>query len=263
MNAELLREVLSRFGDQPDQVNEFRKVIIALAISGQLRPDGLGKSATDILTAIESRKITLIAENLITKPKLYPPVTEDQLPDQFSGISDFVPLGTIARIEKGRTGIQQATPGPFPLVVTAAHRSSCNHFDFTDPAAIIPLVSSTGHGSASLNRLHYQEGKFAVGTILAAVFPFAPEMISARFIYEYLSTFKEDLLVARMTGTANVTLSIGKIAEVPVPLICPSVQRKVDSLMTLCDQIEAGRVERELIRSRLLKAVLHNALKTI
>lgn len=256
MNADLLREVLSRFGDHPDRISEFRKVIIALAISGQLRPDGIGQSATEILAVVEARKAKLLASQEISRPKSYPPVAEEDLPEQFGESGAFVALGTIARIEKGLTGIQQAVPGAFPLVVTAAERGSCDHFDFDGAAAIIPLVSSTGHGNASINRLHYQEGQFALGTILAAVFPFAPELISARFIYEYLSTFKQELLVTRMTGTANVTLSIGKIAEVPVPLICPSVQRKVDELMALCDQLEAARAEREAVRDRFTLSTL-------
>lgn len=245
MNADLLQNVLWRFGDHPDRINEFRKVIIALAISGRLRPDENGQSASKMLAAVEARKAKLLASREITRAKTYSSITAEDLPEQFRNPNSFVALGTIARIEKGLTGIQQALPGSFPLVVTAAERSSCDHFDFEGPAAIIPLVSSTGHGHASINRLHYQEGQFALGTILAAVVPFAPEQISARFLYEYLSTFKQELLVARMTGTANVTLSIGKISEVPVPLICPSVQRNVDNLMALCDQLETAHAERE------------------
>lgn len=256
MNQDLLREVLARFGDHPDRISEFRKVIIALAISGKLSPEGGGLSFNDILAEVEERKAKLFAAKQISKPKLYSAVTEEDLPEQFSDPSGFVALGTIARIEKGLTGIKQAVAGAFPLVVTAAQRGTCNHFDFDGAAAIIPLVSSTGHGNASINRLHYQEGQYALGTILAAVFPFAPELVSARFIFEYLSTFKDELLVSRMSGTANVTLSIGKIAEVPVPLICPNVQRKVDELMALCDQLEAARVRRETERDRLTAASL-------
>ncbi len=141
-------------------------------------------------------------------------------------------------------------------MVTAAERGSCDHFDFEGAATIVPLVSSTGHGHASINRLHYQEGRFALGTILAAIFPIAPTLISARFIFEYLSTFKEELLVSRMTGTANVTLSVSRIAEVPIPLICPSVQGKADELMALCDQLEAARAEREAARDTFTLSTL-------
>ena len=140
--------------------------------------------------------------------------------------------------------------------MTSAERVTCDHFDFDGTAAIIPLVSSTGHGNASINRLHYQEGKFALGTILVAVFPHDPNLISARFLFEYLSAFKDELLVARMTGTANVTLSAGRVADVPIPLICPDVQRKVDELMALCDKLQQARAGREALRDRLTTASL-------
>jgi type I restriction enzyme S subunit len=149
-----------------------------------------------------------------------------------------------------------AERGPYPLVVTAEDRSSCDHFDFDGAAAIVPLVSSAGHGKASLQRLHYQEGKFALGSILVAVFPYAPDLISARFLFEYLTAFKEELLVSQMMGTANVSLSIGKISDVPVPLVAPSVQSKVDELMALCDRLEAARAKREATRDRLTAASL-------
>src|SRR5581483_9496552 len=123
-------------------------------------------------------------------------------------------------------------------------------------AAIVPLVSSSGHGKASLQRLHYQEGKFALGSILAAVFPHAPELISARFLFEYLTSFKDELLVSKMIGTANVSLSVGKVSDVPVPLGSPSVQRKVDALRALCDRLEAARGSREAVRDRLAAASL-------
>jgi len=251
MNAEFLLSALSRFGDHPDRIQEFRKVIVGLAISGRLAGQNEHQAPSELLEAIEVRKAELFARREIAKPKQYAAITDEQLPPQFTDASAFVALGSVARIEKGLTGIQHAQPGPYPLVVTGIGRSNCDHFDFAGPAAIIPLVSSTGHGHASINRLHYQEGEFALGTILAAVVPFAPDLISARFLFEYLSTFKDELLVSRMTGTANVTLSIGRIAEVPIPLAPPSAQRKVDELMALCDQLETARAGREAGRDKL------------
>ena len=63
--------------------------------------------------------------------------------------------------------------------------------------------------------------------------------------------------MSKMNGTANVTLTVGKIADVPVPIIAPAVQRRVNELMALCDQLEAAQNERELRRDRLVAASLH------
>lgn len=230
MKVDYLKSLLRNAGDEPDRIQQLRKLIVALAVSGKL---GVNQRSHDL-----------------------PSVRPDALPAYFEEMAGFTILSAVARIEKGRTGIKQAVPGEYPLVVTAAERSPCDHFDFEGPAAIVPLVSSTGHGKASLHRLHYQEGKFALGTILAAIFPLDASLISARFIFEYLSAYKEELLVSRMIGTANVSLSVGKIAEVPIPLVSLDVQAKVDELMVLCDQLEAARTEREATRDRLAAASL-------
>ena len=256
MNADFVRDAVSRFGDDPAGIGHFRKVVIGLASAGKLAGEGQPLTPAEMLDQIESEKIRLLRSGEISKPKRFAPVINDQLPEDFADTSAFASLGAVARIEKGLTGIQGAKRGSFPLVVTAAERSSCDHFDFEGAATIVPLVSSTGHGNASINRLHYQEGRFALGTILAAIFPYAPNLISARFIFEYLSTFKDELLVSRMTGTANVTLSVRRIAEVPIPLICPTVQRTTDELMALCDQLEAARVSREAARDTFTLSTL-------
>lgn len=256
MNADRLLHAFSMIGEDPARIQQLRQVAVALAIAGKLCADPSALSPRNTLRAVEQVKADLYKQRAIPKPKNLKSTEQDELPENFPDAGRFAPLGRLARVEKGLTGIKQAQPGPFPLVVTGADRATCDHFDFDGAAAIVPLVSSTGHGHASLNRLHYQEGKFALGTILAAVFPYDPALMSARFIFEYLSAFKEELLVTRMTGTANVILSVGRIAEVPVPLIDPTTQAKVDELMALLDRLEAARTTREATRDRLTAASL-------
>lgn len=256
MNAQRLLAAFYKIGDDPDRIQQLRKIAVALAISGKLDNGATSMTPSEVLQAVNRVKAALVKRGEVPKPKRMEEVTAEQLPADFTDPTRFAPLSELARVEKGLTGIQQAQPGGYPLVVTSAERLTCDHFDYEGAAAIIPLVSSTGHGNASINRLHYQEGKFALGTILVAVFPYDPALISARFVFEYLSAFKEELLVSRMTGTANVTLSVGRVAQVPVPLICPEVQRKVDELMALCDRLEAARAGREAVRDRLTAATL-------
>ena len=168
----------------------------------------------------------------------------------------FARLATVAKVEKGHTGIQKSVPGQYPLVTLALEHMTSAEYQFDAAAAIVPLISSTGHGHASLNRMHYQEGKFALGNILCAVIPFAPEFISARFIYEYLWAYRERLLIAKMIGTANVGLTLGKVGEAPIPIISPDAQTRLYELMILCDQLGWAQEERERRRHCLTKASL-------
>lgn len=252
MNADWLIAGFDLLGDGPESIRQLRKLVVGLAVSGRLDIHGPECMDPQVMTrAIDERRRALGPTGAVRQQAASAVVSVEELPAGFVDPARFVRLGSVARIEKGPTGIMKAKPGPYPLVATAEERASCDHFDFDGTAAIIPLVSSAGHGKASLQRLHYQEGKFALGSILAAIFPYVPDLISARFLYEYLTAFKDELLVQRMIGTANVSLSIGKIAEVPIPLVEPAVQWKVDELMALCDRLEAARTERETTRARL------------
>lgn len=137
-----------------------------------------------------------------------------------------VKLGDLCTIEKGKTGIQKAVPGEFPLVVTAEERKSHNEYQFDDEAVIIPLVSGTGHGHASIKRLHFQSGKFALGSILCAVIPKDKSILNAKYLYHFLNLNKERELVDRMKGMANVTLPIKEIAKIEIPL--PSLEEQIE-----------------------------------
>ena len=226
-----------------ESVSGLRKLVLASALRGDF-DDQIERQhqLSDALNSIHA----LAAPNKANKVRSRKSSSEINPSEELlSGGNEFVvELGAIATIEKGKTGIKDAVPGGYPLVVTAEGRLTADHFDFEGPAVIIPLVSSTGHGDASLKRIHYQDGKYAVGSILCAVQSRFPEVVHPRYLYEYLSTFKEELLVSRMSGTANVSLTVGKIAEVPVPLITYQAREKLDRLMSLCDALEAsGQLE--------------------
>lgn len=127
-------------------------------------------------------------------------------------------IGDLCEIIKGETGLASAPPGPYPLVATGAARRTCVTWQFDTDAVCIPLVSSTGHGKKTLNYVHYQSGKFALGTILAAVIPKDPSILIARFLHLYLSHFKDTVLVPLMKGAANVSLPMKEIASVEIPV---------------------------------------------
>lgn len=135
-------------------------------------------------------------------------------------------LGELCTITKGTTGIQKAISGEYPLVVTAEERKSHNEYQFDDEAVIVPLVSGTGHGHASINRIHYQSGKFALGSILCAIIPKDKNVLNAEYLFRFLNLNKDNQLVARMRGMANVTLPIKEIAKIEIPL--PSVAKQLE-----------------------------------
>jgi len=100
------------------------------------------------------------------------------------------------------------------------------------------LVSSTGHGHASIKRIQFQSGKFALGTILAALTPKDDKALSAKFLYYYLSNFKDELIVPLMKGMANVTLSVTRLKTIPI--IVPPIEKQVE-IVTFMEKCEGLR----------------------
>lgn len=179
-----------------------------------------------------------------------------------------VKIGEICQIIKGTTGIASAKPGEYPLVVTALERKTCSSFQFDCEAVCIPLVSSSGHGKKSLNNVHYQKGKFALGTILCAVIPNNPNELDARFLHQYLQFYKDKILVPLMKGAANVSLSMKDIAKVEIPLPSIEKQHKLSELFVetqkkykeLLEESEKQKSYMKLLRQNILQEAIEGKL---
>lgn len=179
-----------------------------------------------------------------------------------------VKIGEICRIVKGSTGIASAEPGEYPLVVTAEERKTCSTYQFDCEAVCIPLVSSSGHGKKSLKNVHYQNGKFALGTILCAVIPNNPQELDARYLHQYLQFYKDIILVPLMKGAANVSLSMKDILAVEFPLPPIERQRELSNLFVslqekkkeLSAEYEKQTEYAKLLRQNILQQAIEGKL---
>lgn len=151
-------------------------------------------------------------------------------------------LKDICSITKGAIGIMKAIPGKYPLVALSDKRRSHNEYQFDKNAVIVPLISSTGHGDASMKRVHYQEGKFALGNILCAVIPNDEKQLNAKYLHLYLQQFKESLLVPLMKGAANVSLPMNKLAGIEIEV--PDLEKQLE-IIELEDKVTGLKTELE------------------
>ncbi|MHA1910933.1 MAG: restriction endonuclease subunit S [Candidatus Kariarchaeaceae archaeon] len=149
----------------------------------------------------------------------------------------------------------------YPLVATGKDRRTCDSYQFDTKVVCIPLVSSTGHGHASLKYVHYQEGKFALGTILVAVIPKDENVLNAQFLHLYLSRLKDSILVPLMTGAANVTLTVTKLKTVKVPLPPIEEQLRIVSLFNRMDNEQAELINEISNQQTLLKKLRQSILQ--
>lgn len=176
-----------------------------------------------------------------------------------------VKIGDVCKIVKGMTGIASVKPGEYPLVVTAVERKTCSDYQFDCEAVCIPLVSSSGHGKKSLNNVHYQSGKFALGTILCAVIPNDPKELDARYLHQYLQFYKDTVLVPLMKGAANVSLSMKDVASVEIPLPPIGRQRELSamfvSLQEKSQQLRAESEKQIEYAKQLRASILQDAIE--
>src|SRR5699024_11402331 len=120
---------------------------------------------------------------------------------------------------------------------------SSNTYQFEGEAICVPLVSSTGHGHASLKRVHYASGRFAVANIITALQSKADAEVSMRYLWLLLDHGRDDIIVPLMKGTANVSLSQNSLASATVLLPPLDEQRRiVDLIWSVADAIVAAEL---------------------
>jgi len=124
----------------------------------------------------------------------------------------------LCTLAKGATPAAKTEPGEYPFVTTAEELKSSSTYQFEGEAVCIPLVSSTGHGHASIRQLTYISGKFAAATIVAVLQVKDRSQLLPRYLYYLLDSHKEELLVLLMKGAANVSLSLTKIGDIKIPV---------------------------------------------
>jgi type I restriction-modification system DNA methylase subunit len=143
-------------------------------------------------------------------------------------------LADLFDIAKGTTPAAQADGGPYPFVTSAEEPRRHTTYDFEGEAICIPTVSATGHGHASIKRIHYVRGKFAAATIAAVMIkkanPKAPVYVP--YVFYFLLAHKDELLVPLMRGAANVSLSLDRLGglRIPLPNSLNAQKRSVQSL---------------------------------
>lgn len=133
---------------------------------------------------------------------------------------------TLIKVFKGKSGAQNTESGYYPFVVTSKKFKTALNYDFDCKAVCIPIVSSTGHGHASVHRIHYIEGKFALANIMCGIEVIDESILHPKFLFYILSAMKDEILASLMTGTSNVSLDMNDLYDLEIPLPDITVQHE-------------------------------------
>lgn len=148
-------------------------------------------------------------------------------------------------VQRGSVGAAQATGGEFPCVTTSEELRWHSEWHFETEAICIPTVSSTGHGHASIKRIHYVNGKFSAATITAVLTKKTKAKVYVPFVYYYLLVHKDELLVPLMRGSANVSLNEDRLKKLRIPLP-PTIEEQMKlmtSILHARSKIDALKIE--------------------
>ena len=164
-------------------------------------------------------------------------------------------LGELCDLTKGSSPISKTCPGQYTLVTTGEEHKTSDIYQFDAEAVCIPLISSTGHGDASLKRVHYYAGKFALANILAAAIIKETSTLSAKYLARYLMYSKDRLIVPLMTGVANMSISIDRLATVPIEYPSIAEQVHIVKLLDYVDEIRNLRRQSDCESEALIPAL--------
>jgi len=140
---------------------------------------------------------------------------------------------SLIEVKKGKSPAEQTQRGKYPFVVTAKDLKTADHYDFNGRAVCVPLVSATGHGHASVRRLHFYDGEFALANIMCAVFVLDESVLLPKYLYHTLSSRKDQLISSLMTGTSNVSMSKDDIYNISIPL--PPIKKQEEMVKEIED----------------------------
>jgi type I restriction-modification system DNA methylase subunit len=154
-------------------------------------------------------------------------------------------LDELFTITKGNVGAAQAqAAGPYPLTTSSEDTKYHSQYSFDCEAICIPLVSSTGHGHASIKTIHYLKGRFEAATITAVLIPKQNAEIYVPYVYYYLLVHKDELLVPLMRGAANVSLNIERLSRLRVPV--PETIAEQTAIVSHLEKLHGKVLERQL-----------------
>jgi len=262
MNLNRLFENFDLLLDSPDSTARMRELILQLAVQGKLvGQDPDDEPASKLLKRIKAEKEKLIAEGKIKKQKPLPPITEDEIP---YGIPEswtwirleevFYPISVGKKKIKKTIEIREEGPCP---VIDQGQSYIAGYTNEADKLINIPgPVIIFGDHTCELKLINFD---FVAGADGVKVL--RPIEIYENYFFLVLKTLK----IEERGYSRHYKYFLNNLLPLPSLAEQKRIMAKVNQLMQLCDQLDAGQEKASTKYTSLNDTVLEKLLsvKTI
>lgn len=265
MNAERLLAHYEQIADTSDAIARLRRFILDLAVRGKLVPqDSKDESAAELLKNIEKEKQRLVKAGEIKAQK---PLTSISPPDQFTSHPAGWSLARLADVmvcldymrepingtERDKRIEGKSTRELYPYFGATQQQGWIDDYIF-DEELLLLGEDGIPFFDPLRSKAYIISGKTWVNNHAHV---FRGVLVNIQFLAHYLNVFDYS---GRVVGATRAKLNQAQALDIPVPLPPLAEQHrivaKVDHLMSICDQLEAARAERENTRDRLAASSL-------
>jgi type I restriction enzyme S subunit len=278
-DARFALDALPALATRPDQIKQFRRAILNLAVRGKLLTQNpKDEPASALLERIALEKARRVREGTLREQKPLPPIGYEEVEFEIAQGWKFTRMAEVIKLWNGfafKSGDFQSTGVPVIRIgdlqdgevklsraayVSEAVAETVGSEVWVPPNALLIAMSGATTGKTAFNR---------TGTRLLLNQPVGRIEVFLMSV-EFLRFFFETIIARNLSisfGTAIPNLSTQQINETVVPLPPLMEQHrivaKVDKLMALCDRLEESLAGLEIHRSRLLNALLMEALAPV
>jgi len=286
----LVRSSLSRFAESPTRENlgylfhnsydippsELRKSILTLAVQGKLVESELQDEPIDeLLARMYDRRLQLIDEKKIRKPRELPPVAEVELPfvvprnwrwRRWGHICDWITYGftrPMAHVDKGPPIVTAKNVQDGFMNFENSHRADSTEFADLNPKDCPRRgdILITKDGTIGRAAIVDTDEPFCINQSVAVLWLESCLLYQPYMLIVIRSPFAQGPIWEAAEGMAIKHLSITDFAKmlIPIPPLAEQhrIVAKVDQLMALVDELERQQESSREKASNLLDAIVH------
>jgi len=264
----------------PETVGQLQQAILQLAVQGKLVAQNPGdEPAAVLLEEIKNEKERLVNDKKISKIKSLPPIKENEISYELPKKWIWTRLGeALIKITDGTHHSPPNGPkGEFKYITAKNIKSKgINLSNITyvsktvheeiysrcnpEPGNILYIKDGATTGIVTINDLNEQFSMLSSVALLKN-----PSKIYNRYLlYVLRSPYFYSLMRDDMSGVAITRVTLTKLNRALIPLAPfeeqKSIVAKVDQLMALCEELEAGLVQAQTDGGKLMEAVVHHVL---